>query len=109
MKERSRAKSYIIFRSIKSPDYGFKDAKNRKLGLEGEVLVLEYEINKLKEANYENLCYTTIKHADGFVFSDSALDQGIYDFVANSKKPILAHDNIERENAYVDFYKEEII
>ena len=69
----------------------------------------EVEIDKLKEANYENLCYTTVKHADGFVFSDSAVDQSIYDFVADSKKPILAHDNIEQENAYVDFYKEEII
>ena len=69
----------------------------------------EIEIDKLKEANYENLCYTTVKHADGFVFSDSAVEQSIYDFVADSKKPILVYDNIEQENAYVDFYKEQII
>jgi hypothetical protein len=58
-----------LFRARKSPDYAAKDAKNRQLGLEGELLVLEHEINKLKEAGFPDLAsrviHTSVVQGDG--------------------------------------------
>ena len=58
-----------LFRARKSPDYAAKDAKNRQLGLEGELLVLEHEINKLKEAGCPELAasvtHTSVVQGDG--------------------------------------------
>ncbi|MDB4664170.1 DUF3427 domain-containing protein [bacterium] len=58
-----------LFRARKNPDYAAKDAKNRQLGLEGELLVLEHEINKLKEAGFPDLAskviHTSVIQGDG--------------------------------------------
>lgn len=43
------------FRAQKSPDYSAKDAKNRKLGLQGELLALKHEKNKLNEMGRKDL------------------------------------------------------
>lgn len=43
------------FRARKAPDYGLQDIKNKKLGLEGELLVLEQEIQALKAIGRNDL------------------------------------------------------
>ena len=68
-----------LFRARKSPDYAVKDAKNRKLGLEGELLVLEYEINKLKEAGFPELAkkvvHTSVVQGDGAGYDIKSFNQ----------------------------------
>lgn len=57
------------FRSRKSPDYGSIDSKNKKLGLEGELLVLAQEIKKLRDANKpdlaERVLHVSVVEGDG--------------------------------------------
>jgi len=57
------------FRSRKSPDYGLIDSKNKKLGLEGELLVLAQEIKKLRDANKpdlaERVLHVSVVEGDG--------------------------------------------
>jgi hypothetical protein len=43
------------FRARKAPDYGLRDSKNKKLGFEGELLVLEQEIKALRLAGLHDL------------------------------------------------------
>lgn len=43
------------FRAQKAPDYVLQDTKNKKLGLEGELLVLEKEIQSLRDAGRHDL------------------------------------------------------
>ena len=57
------------FRSRKSPDYGLIDSKNKKLGLEGELLVLAQEIKRLRDANKpdlaEKVLHVSVVEGDG--------------------------------------------
>ena len=57
------------FRTRKSPDYRLIDSKNKKLGLEGEFLVLAQEIKKLRDANKPNLAervlHVSVVEGDG--------------------------------------------
>ena len=57
------------FRSRKTPDYGLIDSKNKKLGLEGELLVLAQEIKKLRDANKpdlaERVLHVSVVEGDG--------------------------------------------
>ena len=48
------------FRSRKAPDYGLMDSKNKKLGLEGELFILEQEIRLLIEAGRHDLAEKVI-------------------------------------------------
>jgi hypothetical protein len=48
------------FRSRKAPDYGLIDSRNRKLGLAGELLVLQMELNHLRQNNREDLAAKVI-------------------------------------------------
>jgi len=72
-KPQVRAKNIGIktsdFRSRKSPDYGLIDSKNKKLGLEGELLVLAQEIKKLRDANKPDLAdrvlHVSVVEGDG--------------------------------------------
>jgi len=43
------------FRVRKVPDYGLQDSKNKKLGLDGELLILEREIKTLKALGRDDL------------------------------------------------------
>ena len=58
-----------IFRARKSPDYAAKDARNRKLGLEGELLVIAYEQDRLRKLGHEQLAqqvvHTSVIQGDG--------------------------------------------
>jgi hypothetical protein len=57
------------FRRRKSPDYSAQDARNRKLGLQGELLVLEYEKAALVSAGRHDLAervvHTSVVEGDG--------------------------------------------
>lgn len=57
------------FRARKAPDYGLQDSKNKKLGLEGELLVLEKEIGKLRLAGRHDLAdkvvHVSVVEGDG--------------------------------------------
>jgi|TARA_B110000093_G_scaffold142714_1_gene153854 hypothetical protein len=68
-----------LFRARKSPDYAAKDAKNRQLGLEGELLVLEHEINKLEEAGCPELAakviHTSVVQGDGAGYDIKSFNQ----------------------------------
>ena len=44
-----------LFRTSKSPDYAAKDARNRKLGLDGELLVLKFEEDRLSALGRDDL------------------------------------------------------
>jgi hypothetical protein len=58
-----------LFRARKSPDYAAKDAKNRKLGLEGELLVLAFEQSRLRQLGHHQLAlkivHTSVIQGDG--------------------------------------------
>jgi len=58
-----------LFRARKSPDYAAKDAKNRKLGLEGELLVLAFEEDRLRQLGRDELAlqiiHTSVMQGDG--------------------------------------------
>jgi Domain of unknown function (DUF3883)/Domain of unknown function (DUF3427) len=57
------------FRSRKSPDYGLIDSRNKKLGLEGELFILDQEIRALKEAGKfelaEKVVHVSVVEGDG--------------------------------------------
>jgi len=57
------------FRARKSPDYAKIDSKNRKLGLDGELLVIEFEQNRLNELGRDDLSrevvHTSVVQGDG--------------------------------------------
>ncbi len=57
------------FRAKKSPDFGQRDARNRKLGLRAEQIVLEYEKNKLTQVGRKDLAekvvHTSVVEGDG--------------------------------------------
>jgi hypothetical protein len=48
------------FRSRKSPDYGLIDSRNKKLGLEGELFILDQEIRGLRDAGRADLAEKVI-------------------------------------------------
>ena len=58
-----------MFRARKSPDYAAKDARNRQLGLEGELLVIAYEQDRLQKLGHEQLAqqvvHTSVIQGDG--------------------------------------------
>jgi hypothetical protein len=57
------------FRARKSPDYAKRDSTNRKLGLDGELLVIEFEQNRLNELGLDDLSrevvHTSVVQGDG--------------------------------------------
>jgi len=57
------------FRAIKAPDYSAQDARNRKLGLAGEILVLKSEKDRLVAAGRadlaEQVIHTSVEEGDG--------------------------------------------
>ena len=67
------------FRARKSPDYAAKDAKNRQLGLEGELLVLEFEKLKLREKGCDDLAekvvHTSVIQGDGAGYDIKSFDE----------------------------------
>jgi hypothetical protein len=68
-KPRSAGVKTSEFRSRKSPDYGLMDARNKKLGLEGELFILDQEIRALKEAGRfdlaEKVIHISVVEGDG--------------------------------------------
>jgi len=66
------------FRSRKTPDYGLKDSKNRKLGLEGELLVLNQEKDYLRQKNRDDLAdkvlHTSVVEGDGAGYDIKSFD-----------------------------------
>lgn len=60
-KERKVGVRTSDFRARKSPDYGLIDSRNRKLGLDGELLVLQMEIDHLKSNGRDDLA-NQVKH-----------------------------------------------
>ena len=61
-KSKRTGSSNQTFKSKKSPDYAVKDANNRTTGLSGELLVLEFERDRLITAGREDLA-SMIIHA----------------------------------------------
>lgn len=55
VRDRKVGMNTVDFRTRKSPDYGLIDSRNRKLGLDGELLVLKMEIEYLKSNNRDDL------------------------------------------------------
>ena len=59
----------VSFRCKKSPDYAVRDANNRQLGLDGELLVLEYEKARLLRLGHkdlsEQIVHTSVIEGDG--------------------------------------------
>jgi hypothetical protein len=57
------------FRARKAPDYGLQDSKNKKLGLDGELLVLACEIANLRLAGRHDLAdkvvHVSVVEGDG--------------------------------------------
>ncbi len=66
------------FKSRKSPDYGLIDSNNKKLGLEGELLVLDQEIEKLKRAGRldlaERVLHVSAVEGDGAGYDVKSFD-----------------------------------
>ena len=72
------------FRAKKSPDYGLIDSKNKKLGLEGELLVLEQEVGLLQDANRHDLADKVI-HVSVIEGDGAGHDIKSYDTLGNPK------------------------
>ena len=72
------------FRSHKFPDYGLIDSKNKKLGLDGELLVLDKEIKILRELGLHDLAdkvlHISVVEGDG-----AGYDIRSYDAAGNVK------------------------
>ena len=68
-----------LFRANKSPDYAAKDAKNRKIGLEGELLVVAFEQNRLRQLGHEHLAlqivHTSVIQGDGAGYDIKSFNQ----------------------------------
>jgi hypothetical protein len=66
------------FRSRKSPDYGLIDSKNKKLGLDGELLVLDQEIKVLRGLNLHDLAdkvlHVSVVEGDGAGYDIKSYD-----------------------------------
>lgn len=66
------------FRGKKSPDYGLIDSRNKKLGLEGELLVLNKEIIHLREINRYDLAdkviHVSVVEGDGAGYDIKSYD-----------------------------------
>jgi hypothetical protein len=66
------------FRSRKSPDYGLIDSKNKKLGLEGELLVFNQEIKHLQNINRNDLAdkviHISVVEGDGAGYDIKSFD-----------------------------------
>lgn len=66
------------FRSRKSPDYGLIDSKNKKLGLDGELLVLQQEIKTLRGLNLNDLAnkvfHVSVVEGDGAGYDIKSYD-----------------------------------
>lgn len=69
VRERKVGMKTSDFRARKSPDYGLIDSKNRKLGLDGELLVLQMEIEYLQANNRDDLAnkvtHVSVVEGDG--------------------------------------------
>ena len=67
------------FRSRKSPDYGLIDSKNKKLGLEGELLVLNKEISHLRSLGRDDLAdkviHISVVEGDGAGYDIKSFDE----------------------------------
>jgi hypothetical protein len=67
------------FRSRKSPDYGLIDSKNKKLGLEGELLVLNKEILYLRSIDRDDLAdkvvHISVVEGDGAGYDIKSFDR----------------------------------
>lgn len=72
------------FRGKKSPDYGLLDSRNKKLGLEGELLVLNNEILHLREINRDDLAEKVI-HVSVVEGDGAGYDIKSYDDEGNEK------------------------
>ena len=57
------------FRTKKTPDYAERDSRNRKLGLEGELLALDFEKRRLMDLGQpslaEKIIHTSVVQGDG--------------------------------------------
>lgn len=66
------------FRGKKSPDYGLIDSRNKKLGLEGELLVLNKEILHLREISRDDLAdkviHVSVVEGDGAGYDIKSYD-----------------------------------
>lgn len=72
------------FRARKAPDYGLQDSKNKKLGLEGELLVLEREIQALRSIGRHDLADKVV-HVSEVEGDGAGHDVRSYDEAGNPK------------------------
>ncbi len=67
------------FRARKVADFAERDAKNREIGLKGELLVLNYEIERLKVAGLGNLAekvrHVSVVEGDGAGYDILSYDE----------------------------------
>jgi hypothetical protein len=67
------------FRRRKFPDYGLIDSKNKKLGLDGELLVLDQEIRTLRRLNLHDLAdkvlHVSVVEGDGAGYDIRSYDE----------------------------------
>lgn len=77
-KSRKKGINTNEFRGKKSPDYGLIDSRNKKLGLEGELLVLSKEILHLREINRDDLAdkvmHVSVVEGDGAGYDIKSYD-----------------------------------
>lgn len=68
-KQKRKGTDTNTFRAKKSPDYAKRDSNNRKLGLDGELLALEYEKRRLSNLGRDDLAkeiiHTSVVQGDG--------------------------------------------
>lgn len=80
LRTRSAGVKTSVFRSRKSPDYGLLDSRNKKLGLEGELFILDQEIRALKEAGRhelaEKVVHVSVVEGDGAGHDVKSFDLG---------------------------------
>ncbi|MGA1771777.1 MAG: glycogen/starch synthase [Flavobacteriaceae bacterium] len=65
-------------------------------------------IEALAEASYENLIKINVDHADGFVIASDEVDDHTVAAIKSSKKPLLEYQATTEEDAYTNFYTEQI-
>jgi len=77
-KQRRQGTDTETFRAKKSPDYARRDASNRRLGLDGELLVIEYEQKRLNDLGRGDLAgkivHTSVLQGDGAGYDISSFN-----------------------------------
>ena len=97
-----------IVSSIYPKDFDGAISKKFKQKVEFDGIP-ENEISELSKSTYTNLTKLSITHSDGVVLSGENIAESILSNIDSKKIPTLTFEESAKDNAYVDFFNNQII